>query len=228
MTQLIEYGYGASACLETGLAWGSAGAVAGGAATIATAQPEIGLAAGFHHEREWSAAHSRARREALRPAPDVGYQRPPDTTECRTSVRRMETVLVGANRSETAARAVERAGTVAASMGAGLVVVTAYGTDDVDEIGVGSDTYVVSTAQEATAFAEQTAARLGTEYGILARGMAASGKPERVILDAAKQVDASVIVVGNVRMQGPGRLLGSVANHIAHHAPCDVYIVKTA
>ena len=140
----------------------------------------------------------------------------------------METVIVGANGSETAAKAVERAGKVAASMGARLVVVTAYGTDDVDEIGVGSDTYVVSTAQEATAFAEQTAARLGTQYGILARGTAASGNPERVILDAAKRLDASVIFVGNVRMQGPGRLLGSVANHIAHHAPCDVYIVKTA
>ena len=58
----------------------------------------------------------------------------------------METVLVGANSSETAAKAVERAGTVAAAMGARLVVVTAYGTDDVDEVGVGSDTYVVSTA----------------------------------------------------------------------------------
>jgi nucleotide-binding universal stress UspA family protein len=140
----------------------------------------------------------------------------------------METVIVGANSSETAAKAVERAGTVAAKMGARLVVVTAYGADDVGEIDAGSDRYVVSTAQEATAFAEQTAARLGTEYGIVARGMAAKGDPERVILDAATQLDASVIFVGSVRMQGAGRLLGSVANHIAHHASCDVYIVKTA
>jgi nucleotide-binding universal stress UspA family protein len=140
----------------------------------------------------------------------------------------METVIVGADRSDTAARAVERAGTVAAKLGARLVVVTAYGADDVGEIDAGSDRYVVSTAQEATAFAEQTAERLGTECGIVARGMAAKGDPEKVILDAARQLDASVIFVGNVRMQGPGRLLGSVANHIAHHAPCDVYIVKTA
>jgi nucleotide-binding universal stress UspA family protein len=46
-------------------------------------------------------------------------------------------------------------------------------------------------------------------------------------VDAAKQCDASIIVVGNVRMQCAGRLLGSVANDIAHHAPCDVFIVKT-
>ena len=34
--------------------------------------------------------------------------------------------------------------------------------------------------------------------------------------------------VGNVRMQGAGRLLGSVANGITHRAPCDVLVVKTA
>ena len=48
-----------------------------------------------------------------------------------------------------------------------------------------------------------------------------------MILDAAAQFEASIIFVGNVRMQGAGRLLGSVANHLAHHAPCDVFIVKT-
>ena len=170
----------------------------------------------------------RATASSLSERPGTVTQHAPGTPEWRTSVRGMETVIVGANSSETAAKAVERAGMVAAKLGARLVVVTAYGTDDIGEIDVGSDTYVVSIAQEANAFAEQTAARLGTEYGILARGVAAKGNPERVILDAAKQFDASVIFVGNVRMQGPGRLLGSVANHIAHHAPCDVYIVKTA
>jgi nucleotide-binding universal stress UspA family protein len=36
-----------------------------------------------------------------------------------------------------------------------------------------------------------------------------------------------MIVVGNRRMQGIGRVLGSVANSVAHNAPCDVYIAKT-
>ena len=34
-------------------------------------------------------------------------------------------------------------------------------------------------------------------------------------------------MVGNRRMQGLGRVLGSVANSVAHNAPCDVYIAKT-
>ena len=139
----------------------------------------------------------------------------------------METVIVGANESETAARAVERAGEVAARMEARLVVVTAYGVDEVTEVGIRDDTFRVSTSAQASAFAESTAARLRASYGIEASGVASAGKPERVILDAAMQFEASIIVVGNVRMKGAGRLLGSVANHIAHHAPCDVFIVKT-
>ena len=43
----------------------------------------------------------------------------------------------------------------------------------------------------------------------------------------AERLEADVIVVGNRRMQGVSRLLGSVANEVAHNAPCDVLIVKT-
>ena len=43
----------------------------------------------------------------------------------------------------------------------------------------------------------------------------------------AELVDADLIVVGNVRMQGLGRVLGSVGNDVAHSAPCSVLIVKT-
>ena len=139
----------------------------------------------------------------------------------------METIVVGANQTDTAARAVQRAGELAASLGARLVVVTAYGDDDTAVVGVGSDTYVFSPAGDATGFAELTAERLSTSLGIEASGEAAKGKPASVILEAAERHGATLIVVGNVRMQGPGRLLGSVAKHVAHHAPCDVQIVKT-
>ena len=141
--------------------------------------------------------------------------------------RRMDTIIVGANESETAAKAVDRAAEVAAHLGARLVVVTAFDVDDLVEFSVGDDSFAVSTATRASTFAENTAARLRSTYDIDASGTAAAGKPERVILDAAKQYDASIIVVGNVRMQGAGRLLGSVANDVAHHVPCDVLIVKT-
>jgi nucleotide-binding universal stress UspA family protein len=52
-------------------------------------------------------------------------------------------------------------------------------------------------------------------------------KPADALLAVAAEVEADLIVVGNVRMQGLGRLLGSVGNDIAHHSPCSVLIVKT-
>jgi nucleotide-binding universal stress UspA family protein len=47
------------------------------------------------------------------------------------------------------------------------------------------------------------------------------------LIQEAERVGATLIVVGNKNMHGIGRVLGSVANDVAHHAPCDVLIVKT-
>ncbi|WP_117000208.1 universal stress protein [Desertimonas flava] len=140
----------------------------------------------------------------------------------------MELILVGAAESETAAKALDRAGQIAAALGGRLLVVTAYGSDEVDVIGVGSDTFVLSTADHAQEFVAREAARLSAAYGIDAQGLAISGKPHTVLIDQAKAHGATLIVVGNVRMQGVGRVLGSVANDVTHHAPCDVYVVKTS
>jgi hypothetical protein len=43
-----------------------------------------------------------------------------------------------------------------------------------------------------------------------------------VLLEVAEQVKADLIVVGNVRMQGLGRVLGSVGNEVLRSAPCSV------
>jgi nucleotide-binding universal stress UspA family protein len=39
--------------------------------------------------------------------------------------------------------------------------------------------------------------------------------------------DADLIVVGSRGMTGARRLLGSVPDNVAHHAPCTVMIVHT-
>lgn len=56
---------------------------------------------------------------------------------------------------------------------------------------------------------------------------AVPGKPADAIIAEAERLDADVIVVGSVHMQGLRRALGSVANGVSHHAPCSVYIAKT-
>lgn len=135
-------------------------------------------------------------------------------------------IVVGVDGSETAGRAAERAAQLAAQTGARLHVVTAFDEDKVEEIGVGSDTWIVSSADDALSTAEAVAARLRS-IAPQVSAAADAGKPADVLIAEAKRLDAGMIVVGNVRMRGIGRILGSVANSVAHNAPCDVYIVKT-
>lgn len=78
--------------------------------------------------------------------------------------------------------------------------------------------------------AERVVADQLEEYrraGVDATTAIGEGKPAKVLLEEAVAVGAEMIVVGNRRMQGVSRVLGSIANEVAHHAPCDVYIVKT-
>ncbi|MEN9823602.1 MAG: hypothetical protein RLZ04_2028, partial [Actinomycetota bacterium] len=56
---------------------------------------------------------------------------------------------------------------------------------------------------------------------------AIEGNPAKAIITVAERESAELIVVGNVRMQGIGRVLGSVGDDILRNAPCNVLIVKT-
>lgn len=51
--------------------------------------------------------------------------------------------------------------------------------------------------------------------------------PASALVNEAARLDASFIVVGNKRVQGAARVLGSVAGDVAKHAPCNVLIVHT-
>ncbi|HCA86012.1 MAG TPA: universal stress protein UspA [Streptomyces sp.] len=57
------------------------------------------------------------------------------------------------------------------------------------------------------------------------RALTQPGGPVQVLLDAAR--GASLLVVGCRGLGGfKGALLGSVSQHISHHAPCPVVIVR--
>jgi nucleotide-binding universal stress UspA family protein len=47
------------------------------------------------------------------------------------------------------------------------------------------------------------------------------------LCEEAARLEASVIVVGNKRVQGAARVLGSIAGDVAKRAPCNVFIVHT-
>ena len=62
---------------------------------------------------------------------------------------------------------------------------------------------------------------------MLFRSSAAAGSPADVLLAKATELGADVIVVGNKRVQGVSRILGSVARKVAAEATCDLYIAHT-
>ncbi|BCW60725.1 nucleotide-binding universal stress UspA family protein [Paenarthrobacter nicotinovorans] len=135
-------------------------------------------------------------------------------------------VIVGVDGSETAMRAAQAARQLAIGLGASLRVVSAFDSNRTEVVEIGTDKWIVSDAAEAETVARTVAERLAQE-GLEITYSAARGKPGEALVKEAEMQDASLIVVGNRRMQGLGRVLGSVANTVAHTAPCDVYIAKT-
>lgn len=135
-------------------------------------------------------------------------------------------IVVGVDESSTAKHAASVAADLAVATQRRLHVVTAYDHDATNVVSVGSDEFVLSTYDRAEALAKSVASTLGRP-GLDVRAAAVRGKPHDILVEVAGDVNASMIVVGNRRMQGPARILGSVANSVAHSAPCDVYIVKT-
>jgi len=59
--------------------------------------------------------------------------------------------------------------------------------------------------------------------------VAGEGDAAEILIDTAQARKADLIVVGSKGITSASRfVLGSVANTVSHHAPCDVLIVHTA
>lgn len=136
-----------------------------------------------------------------------------------------EVIVVGVDGSPTARKAAEVARDLATAVGATLHVVSAFDDDRSEVFGPGSNKWLVSDADKAEHVARSVADTLGGDINITYS--AARGKPADALIREANYKEARLIVVGNRRMHGIGRILGSVANSVAHNAPCDVYIANT-
>lgn len=135
-------------------------------------------------------------------------------------------ILVGVDGSDSSRKAAQVAADIAASTGAKLHVVTAVDERWESDAPEGGDVRRLTPGEQAEAIAAEVAASLvGTVPTI--ESSPGQGKPAEALVTAAKEIGADLIVVGNRRVQGISRILGSVATDVAHHAPCDVYIVKT-
>ena len=134
-------------------------------------------------------------------------------------------IVVGISNAPTSHIAARRAVALAAISGARVHFVTAVEKSTQEVVGVATDRFVLDSLTLARESVERFIRTLDTdvEYTVTAL----EGMPARALLNMATQVNADLIVVGNVRMQGIGRVLGSVGSDVVHNAPCSVLVVKT-
>ena len=137
-------------------------------------------------------------------------------------------VVAGVDGSDTALRAARRAAEVAWALGAELHVLSAYGKFEVETFTSGEEEVVFTSLNDAARTSSRVIAALRQDFPSLSITSAPSeGKPGEALVKAAERLDADLVVVGNRRVQGLGRVLGSVARDVASRAKCDVYVVNT-
>lgn len=137
-------------------------------------------------------------------------------------------IVVGVDGSDSAAQAARKAAELAGPLGAELVVVSAYAKFELETLQAGGDEFRFTTKDDSQTVAAQTVATLKGEFPeVNFRAHAKEGKPAVALVQAAEDLGADLIVVGNKRVQGLARVLGSIARDIAAHATCDVYVAHT-
>jgi nucleotide-binding universal stress UspA family protein len=137
-----------------------------------------------------------------------------------------ETVIVGADDSNTALEAVMVAAEVAQIHGGTLHIVTAYDPKSirVQEL---PEEFRYSSLTSPADMLLASLSRIVEQKGLKPVVHAATGNPAAAIVRVAEQEKADLVVVGNKGMKGVRRVLGSVPNSVAHDAPCSVLIVDT-
>ena len=137
----------------------------------------------------------------------------------------MQRILVGIDGSMTSQAAARQAVELATAVGAEMHFVTVVRSDDATVLKVAGDEWEISNLQSAEANIGRFVASLNATVSYTVSAI--EGAPAKALISEAERLEVDLIVVGNVRMQGIGRVLGSVGNTIAHNAPCNVLIVKT-
>jgi nucleotide-binding universal stress UspA family protein len=144
-----------------------------------------------------------------------------------------ERIVVGTDGSETATEAVKTAVELAKLSNAKLEIVSAYEPVPQSRLreegeGISGDVSHAINPREDVQFVLDKAAGVAKQAKVEVVTHPREGDPADAILDVAEENDADLVMVGNKGMTGARRfLLGSVPNKISHHAPCDVWIVKT-
>jgi nucleotide-binding universal stress UspA family protein len=135
-------------------------------------------------------------------------------------------VLVGADNTPTARRAVEEASEVAAMSKGTLHILTAHGHSPFVESDDRHEFAHVTKGDDGAALLQELAF-IAKNHGVDAVTHFVKRDAADALLDMANEIKADLVVVGNRGMRGVQRVLGSVPNSVAHKATCSVLIVDT-
>lgn len=145
---------------------------------------------------------------------------------------RTRVIVVGTDGSDRAERAVARAGELANALGATVHIVSGYSEQSspvmvAPRLVVPADVHEEDVNRTRAQNYVDRAQRQLTQRGVVSETHIWPGEPAEALVRIAEERDAQLIVVGNRGMTGARRVLGSVPNHVSHHARCDVLIVST-
>ena len=136
----------------------------------------------------------------------------------------MKTIVLGYDDSPEAARALAKTAELAKALDARVVVASVAPV--LHPAGHGIGPYDPADPPERHRALADDAVAVLTEHGIRARAVVGIGDPADAIVGLADDVLADVIVVGMSHHAHLARLLGSVSDAVAHHAACDVLLVR--
>jgi nucleotide-binding universal stress UspA family protein len=141
-------------------------------------------------------------------------------------------VVVGTDGSESSLRAVDEAAKIAGESNAKLIIASAYLSEDDDSAGepdqpkgegykTQGNAPVYAKLREASDRAKAAGAKDVEERPV-------EGAAVDVLVDLVEEVNADLLVVGNVGLNSvAGRLLGSVPSAVRHRAKTEVLIAET-
>lgn len=139
-----------------------------------------------------------------------------------------QTIVAGTDGSETAEQAVREAAGLARSTGARLVLVSAFSDlHPYRERLQSSAREDLIDLQKVSDQVLQRAANAVSGDDLEIEMVSRQGDPAEVLADVAQEQGAQMIVLGDRGLSAVKRfLLGSVSNKLAHHAPCNILIVR--
>jgi nucleotide-binding universal stress UspA family protein len=135
-------------------------------------------------------------------------------------------IIVGVDGSDTARMAAEEAVELANAYNRPLHIVTSLARNTSQQVkGGGSERWNIDSVGVAESTLKAMIGELKATVPVSFSVMLED--PATGLCEEAERLDASIIVVGNKRVQGAARVLGSIAVDVAKRAPCNVLIVHT-